>query len=105
MSYTNGVGSPQQVFGATEAGASSGTSRTARTALSSASTSVQESLSSSTPVDEAKLSATASVVAQAMAGSDVRAEKVAALQQSIAAGTYNVSSLDVAAKVFSALLN
>jgi len=45
------------------------------------------------------------VVAQALTGSDVRADKVAALQQSIAAGTYNVPSSDVAGKVLSAMLN
>jgi negative regulator of flagellin synthesis FlgM len=54
--------------------------------------------------DKASLSSTAGVVAQALAGSDVRAEKVAALQQSIAAGTYSVSSSDVADKLMSALL-
>jgi negative regulator of flagellin synthesis FlgM len=43
-------------------------------------------------------------MAQALSGSDVRTDRVAALQQSIAAGTYNVSSSDVADKVISALL-
>jgi len=44
------------------------------------------------------------VVSQALSGSDVRFEKVAALQQQIAAGTYNVSSSDVADKLLSSLL-
>jgi anti-sigma28 factor (negative regulator of flagellin synthesis) len=40
-----------------------------------------------------------------LSGSDVRADKVASLQQSIAAGTYSIPSSDVAAKVLNALLN
>jgi len=54
--------------------------------------------------DGAKLSKTAGVIAQAFAGSDVRLAKVAALQQTIAAGTYSVSSSDVADKLMTALL-
>jgi anti-sigma28 factor (negative regulator of flagellin synthesis) len=54
---------------------------------------------------KANLSRTASVAGQALSGSDVRFDKVAALQQSIAAGTYNVPAADVAAKVISALLH
>jgi negative regulator of flagellin synthesis FlgM len=60
--------------------------------------------SSPTGVDEAKLSTTAGVMAQALLGSDVRTDKVVALQQSIAAGTYNVSAPAVADKVMRALL-
>lgn len=67
--------------------------------------SVQKGSFSAAPVDEATLSPTANMVAQALSGSDVRTDKVAALQQSIAAGTYNVSSSEVAAKVINALLN
>jgi negative regulator of flagellin synthesis FlgM len=55
-------------------------------------------------VDEAKLSTTAGVMAQALLGSDVRTDKVAALQQSIATGTYNVSAPAVADKLMRALL-
>jgi negative regulator of flagellin synthesis FlgM len=55
-------------------------------------------------VDDAKLSATASMVAQSLSESDVRPEKVAALQQTIAAGTYSVSSADVADKLMGAML-
>ena len=54
--------------------------------------------------DGAKLSTTAGVIVQAFAGSDVRLAKVAALQQTIAAGTYSVSSSDVADKLMTALL-
>jgi len=55
--------------------------------------------------DQASLSSAGGLVAQALTGSDTRATKVAALQSAIAAGTYNVSSSDVADKVFQSLLN
>lgn len=102
LSYTNGIGSPQQHFNTTEAAASSSTSRTEQ--KGSNAVSPDKGPGSALPVDQAKLSTTAGVMARALTGSDVRTEKVAALQQSIAAGTYNVSSSDVADKVISALL-
>jgi len=60
--------------------------------------------SNSTYADQAKLSPTGELIAQALGGSDVRSEKVEALRQSIAAGTYNVSSSDVADKMMQSLL-
>jgi negative regulator of flagellin synthesis FlgM len=103
VSYTNGIGNQQQFPGAAEAAAASSANRTTRAELTPASAS---SLHSQTaPMDEANLSTTASVVGQALSGSDVRFDKVAALQQSIAAGAYNVPASDVAQKVISALLH
>ena len=61
-------------------------------------------MSNASAGDQASLSTSALLMAQALSGSDVRTDRVAALQQSIAAGTYNVSSSDVADKVISALL-
>ena len=61
----------------------------------------------STPVianDQTTLSLASSLLASALKVSDVRTEKVAALQQTIAAGTYNVSSSDVADKLLQSLL-
>jgi negative regulator of flagellin synthesis FlgM len=66
---------------------------------------VQDQFNSAVSPDEANVSSTANAVAQALSGSDVRTDKVAALQQSIAAGTYSVPAADVAAKVLSALLH
>lgn len=54
--------------------------------------------------DEANLSSTGSLVSQALEGSDIRPEKVAALQQAIATGSYNVPSSDVADKIIQSLL-
>jgi negative regulator of flagellin synthesis FlgM len=105
MSYLNGIGSAQQ-SGVAEATASSSIDRTAKLDQGSTADSVKDGASGSSPVDQTTLSSTASIVAQALSGSDdVRTEKVAALQQSIATGTYNVSSADVASKVLSALMN
>ena len=55
--------------------------------------------------DDANLSSASGIVAQALEGSDVRTGKVAALQQAIADGIYNVSSSDVAEKVIQSLLD
>ena len=105
MSYTNGIGSPQQLPGAAEAAASSSASRTAKSEAGSQPVSGQSGFDNAAPVDQANVSSAASVVAQGLSGSDVRTDKVAALQQSIAAGTYSVPASDVAGKVMSALLN
>jgi negative regulator of flagellin synthesis FlgM len=102
----SGIGSPQQVFDASEAAALGNTSGAAKTEKSAAlvSGAVEGGTGSGSSVDRTSLSANAVLMAQALSGSDVRTDKVAALQQSIAAGTYNVSSSDVADKVISALL-
>jgi negative regulator of flagellin synthesis FlgM len=108
LSYTNGITNAQQGFDAVEAAVTASTNRAAKTEQSSAalvSGSVQAGSSSASAVDQASLSTTSGVMAQALTASDdVRTEKVAALQQSIAAGTYNVSSSDVADKLINALL-
>jgi negative regulator of flagellin synthesis FlgM len=106
LSYLNGIGSPQQVFDATEAAALGNTSSAAKTGKSAAlvSGTVEDGAGSASAADRTSLSANAVLMAQAFSGSDVRTDKVAALQQSIAAGTYSVSASDVADKVISALL-
>jgi negative regulator of flagellin synthesis FlgM len=105
LSYTNGIGISQQLPSATETSASTGTSSAARTESTSLSVLAGSGSNASTGMDEAHLSSTANLVGQALSGSDVRADKVSGLQQSIAAGTYSVPSSEVAAKVMSALLN
>jgi negative regulator of flagellin synthesis FlgM len=53
--------------------------------------------------DSAKVSLAGAMLSQASTGSDVRFDKVAALQQSIEAGTYGVTSADVAGKLIESL--
>jgi negative regulator of flagellin synthesis FlgM len=55
-------------------------------------------------VDQANVSPAGNFIAQALEGSDTRSAKVASLQQAIAAGSYNVSSADVANKIIEGLL-
>ncbi|HWW23389.1 MAG TPA: flagellar biosynthesis anti-sigma factor FlgM [Edaphobacter sp.] len=97
MSYTSGIGNMQQALNSIASASksttdvSSGTDRGA-----SALTSMRE--------DQANLSSTGGVMAQALEGSDVRSAKVTTLQQAIASGSYNVSSSDVAEKMIDSLL-
>ena len=104
LNYLNGIGSPQQSVETAETVAAAGTSRTGKDGddfddrRGAGSDRVRQR------VDEAKLSTTAGVMAQALLGSDLRTDKVAALQQSIAAGTYNVPAPAVADKLMRALL-
>ena len=55
--------------------------------------------------DQASLSTASTLLIQALRTPDVRTEKVATLQASIAAGTYQVSSSDVADKLVESLLS
>lgn len=54
--------------------------------------------------DEATLSPAASLAAQAAPDSDVRMDKVAAVQQALAAGTYNVPAGAVAGKMIDQMM-
>lgn len=103
MSYTSGIGNSQNPF-ASEANATSGTAQTERTASVSLSHSSASHATDPIAMDHAKLSGFGGALAQALTQSDVRMDKVTALQQAIAAGTYNVSASDVADKIISSLL-
>ncbi|HWB32391.1 MAG TPA: flagellar biosynthesis anti-sigma factor FlgM [Acidobacteriaceae bacterium] len=103
MSSAHGIGNAQNPF-APEAAATSGTAQTERTASISIDVSSPSSASGSLPLDQAKWSTVGSALAQALSQSDVRADKVAALQQAIAGGTYSISSSDVADKIINSLL-
>jgi negative regulator of flagellin synthesis FlgM len=101
MSYSNGIGDLKQALSAiptaspteTQQIASGKTKETSPTATREA------------RADEARLSSTGGLIAQALEGSDVRTAKVAALQQAIANGTYNISSSEVADKMIQSLLD
>ncbi len=55
--------------------------------------------------DQASVSTVGALVAKASAGSDVRTEKVAALQQAISSGSYHVPASAVASKIVDSLLS
>lgn len=103
MSYTNGIGNSQNPFTA-ETNAASGPAQTERTAPVSVANAATAGAPGSIALDHAKLSGFGGALAQALTQSDVRMDKVTALQQAIAAGTYNVSASDVADKIISSLL-
>jgi negative regulator of flagellin synthesis FlgM len=56
-----------------------------------------------TKTDEASLSTTSGLIAQALEGSDVRTAKVEALRQAIANGSYQVPSAEVAGKIIQSI--
>jgi len=98
MSYTNGINNLQPSLAIQ-------TLATPKTALDqSASASVSDGVDvGNAGKDQASLSPTSALLSQALTTSDVRADKVASLQQAIAAGSYNVSSSDVADKLLQTL--
>lgn len=103
MSYTNGIGDSHNPF-ATETSATTRTTATERTAPVSGNVLGLSGTVASNGVDQAKVSGFGGAIAQALTQSDVRMDKVTALQQAIANGTYNVSASDVADKIISSLL-
>jgi negative regulator of flagellin synthesis FlgM len=102
MSYTNGIGNLQQVLGALTPAATPPASQAGEAAK--APKPHQATSAPAEQADQTNLSSTSGVIAQALEGSDVRTEKVAALQQAIASGSYSVSSSDVASKMVDSLL-
>jgi len=98
MSYSNGIGDWKQAVPAITSTPASQTQQSSR-----ANTASPKPATGSTQ-DETTLSSTGAIVAQALSGSDVRTAKVEALQKSIADGSYNVSSSDVAGKIMDSLL-
>ena len=104
MSHTHGIGQAQpgnQVYESRNVAAANVVSQTGTVDQASQATSVSPSVGNGD--DQAKLSTSGSSIAPSADG-DVRLDKIAALQSQIAAGTYNVSSSDVADKVIGALL-
>ena len=101
MSYANGIGALQQALSSIAPAATQLASQTAETvAANQHSTSVAKT----GHADQANLSSASGMIAHALEGSDVRSEKVTALQQAIASGSYKVSSSEVAGKMIQSLL-
>ena len=103
MSYTNGIANSHNPFAA-ETSVTAGTTATEPIASVTANPSGPSGAVASNGVDHAKLSGFGGGIAQALTQSDVRMDKVSALQQAIANGTYNVSASDVADKIIRSLL-
>lgn len=97
MSFIGGVGSSQQ-------GVSPAASLETTQAIAPKGETTEVTIASIQHGDLTELSSTGGLVAQALGGSDVRTDKVAALQQSIATGSYSVPSSDVADKIIQSLL-
>ena len=100
MSYSNGLGNLQHLIGSL---ATNGTKNTNNNPVAKGGDG-SSPISKIGSTDGAQLSSVSSLVSKASSIPDVRTEKVAALQQSIAAGTYNVSASDVAGSIINSLL-
>jgi negative regulator of flagellin synthesis FlgM len=103
MGFTSGIGSLQQAISSTAP--SEAKSAAHVSAADSVAKDGAASIASVVHTDQANLSSAGGLVAQALEGSDTRAGKVADLQEAIAAGTYSVSSSDVADKIIRSLLS
>jgi negative regulator of flagellin synthesis FlgM len=102
MSYTSGIDSQQTTNTITP----SDTQPVVNVNVSAAVADKSEALSSTVAhADETALSSTGGLVFQSLGASDTRTEKVSTLQEAIAAGTYSVSSADVADKIMQSLLD
>jgi negative regulator of flagellin synthesis FlgM len=102
MMNTNGIGNNLPLSPLREAGAVQKTAIDTSTTLTA-----DKAATASAPLgssDQASLSHTSTLLAQALTTSDVRMDKVASLQQAIASGSYHVSSSDVADMMLKALM-
>jgi negative regulator of flagellin synthesis FlgM len=102
MSYANGVGNPQQPVTPITPSVTAAVSKTSASSEESRASAASNPNADS--IDQATLSSSASLVSQALQGSDINSAKVSSLLQAIAAGSYNVSSSDVADKMIRSLL-
>lgn len=105
MSYTNGIGNLQQTLSSVTP-ATNATTQPASQVTESTSASQQRNAVAAPAkhTDQTNLSSAGGMIAHALEGSDVRTDKVAALQKAIASGSYNVSSSDVAGKMIDSML-
>ncbi len=103
MSGTNGISSLQKALGSLNL---------AETKQAGPATGLEKALAgrevsglSARAYDQANVSVAGGLAAQGTSDGDVRLDKVTALQQQIAAGTYRVSAGDVADKIVASLLS
>ena len=102
MSYTNGIGDLKQALNSIMP--NTATAEAQQVGLAKTNENRSNAPTRELQNDEARLSSTGGLIAQALDASDVRTGKIQALQQSIASGTYNVSSSDIADKMIDSLL-
>jgi negative regulator of flagellin synthesis FlgM len=101
MSYISGIGSQQTTSAITP----SETQPVVTVNASGIVADKSEALSATVGhADETALSSTGGLVFQSLGASDTRTANVSSLQEAIAAGTYTVSSSDVADKIIQSLL-
>ncbi len=100
MTGLNGLGTTSAIGSLNLNSTSSATETTAAVAKASSASAAN----TGAVTDQASVSSTGGLVAQALNTSDVRSDKVAALQSAIASGSYQVSSADVASKIVDSLL-
>lgn len=100
MSYTDGIGNLQQAL----ASIASAEAKPAQKVADADAGAKQNVANGAAPADQAHLSTTGGLISRALENSDVRMEKVQALQQAIASGSYHVSSSDVADKLIKTLM-
>ena len=101
MSYTTGLDNLQPLFGNTATASISQTGNANKTIANANKTTPYGAV---TVADATTVSAASAQISSALTVSDVRSDKVAALQQQIQAGTYHVPSSAVAEKLVGALL-
>ncbi len=94
MNVNDGLHNLPGIQGVSETSSVSGIQQK-RAAISGSANSIQ---------DRTEVSTAASLAHQAMSMPDVRMDKVAAIQQAIASGTYQVSPADVADKIVRQML-
>lgn len=97
MSFTNGINNLQQAIGTAAAETAKPVSNGAAKANDAVQTASQQA-------DHAELSAAGSLISKGLDGSDVRMDKVQALQQAITSGSYHVSSSEVATKLIDSMM-
>lgn len=95
MTYSNGLGNLQNLLGTV---AATDTRRADQTAPAADTTTLK------LDADQTRFSSTSGLLGQSLSGPDARMPKVLALSAAINAGTYQVSSSDVAGKMIDALL-
>ena len=103
MSLSNGIGNLQGLSNpVTPASATVQTGKEEQ--IKSSATLAPGTAKSALVTDQTVISSTSELLSRALSGSDVRLEKIQPLQAAISAGTYHVSSADVADKLIGALL-